>query len=59
MDKVGALLDVACQDLLNLAEISLAVFPCSLPLAAVETRTLRSVRLPFQASDHAAYGPTS
>jgi hypothetical protein len=37
MDKVGALLDVACQDLLNLAEISLAVFPCSLPLAAVES----------------------
>jgi hypothetical protein len=37
MDKVATLLDVACHDLLNLAEISLAVFPCSLPLAAVES----------------------
>jgi uncharacterized membrane protein YkgB len=36
-----------------------AVFPEALPLAAVETRTLRSVHLPFQASDHPAYGLTS
>jgi hypothetical protein len=37
MDKVGTLLDVACHDLLNLAEISLAVFPCSLPLAQLKS----------------------
>jgi hypothetical protein len=57
--EVGALLDVACHDLFNLAEVSLAAFPEAPRPATVETRTLGSVRLPFQASDHAAYGPTS
>jgi hypothetical protein len=56
---IYALLDVACDDLFYLAEVSLAIFPEALPWAGAETRTLRSVLLPFQASGHAAYGPIS